>query len=279
MTQSAPLAETVAAIDAHGARVQGMFSDIARGYDRANRWMSLGIDVLWRRRAVAEVLPGSCADDGSRGETGVPHAGERAGEDAGAAAGEGRARILDLCAGTLDSTLELHRRYPQADIVGGDFSAGMLAVGEAKLRGAMRARIVAREMDAHALPEADASFDAIFCAFGARNLSDLAAATREQLRVLRPGGRLTVLEFFRPRGLFSRAFHACYNRTVLPVVGFVATGNLGAYLYLPRSIGAFVSIEDYCALLERAGMQVIGQERLFGGVAGIVRAERPRGGA
>jgi demethylmenaquinone methyltransferase/2-methoxy-6-polyprenyl-1,4-benzoquinol methylase len=252
MNQPAPPAETVAAIDAHGARVQGMFSDIARGYDRANRWMSLGIDVLWRRRAVAEVLP----------------------EGAG---GGGRPRILDLCAGTLDSTLELHRRYPEADLVGGDFSAGMLAVGEAKLKGPARERIVARQMDAHALPEADASFDAVFCAFGARNLSDLEAATREQLRVLRPGGRLTVLEFFRPRGLFSRAFHACYNHTVLPVVGWAATGNLGAYLYLPRSIGAFVTIEDYCGLLERVGFVALGRERLFGGVAGIVRAERPRG--
>lgn len=248
------LAETVSAIDAHGARVQGMFTDIARGYDRANRWMSLGIDVLWRRRAVAEVLP------------------------AGGWVG-GRPRILDLCAGTLDSTLELHRRYPEADIIGGDFSAGMLAVGEAKLEGAARERIGARVMDAHALPEADASFDALFCAFGARNLSDLAGATREQLRVLRPGGRLTVLEFFRPRGLFSRGFHACYNRTILPVVGWAATGNLGAYLYLPRSIGAFVTIEDYCALLEREGFKIVGRERLFGGVAGIVRAERPQEGA
>ncbi len=120
----------------------------------------------------------------------------------------------------------------------------MLAVGEAAA-GLARARIVAREMDAHALPEPDASFDAVFCAFGARNLSDLEAATREQLRVLRPGGRLTVLEFFRPRGLFSRTFHACYNRTVLLVVGWAATGNLGRTFYLPRSIGAFVTIEDY----------------------------------
>ena len=247
---AAPLAETVATIDAHGARVRGMFTDIARGYDRANRWMSLGIDVRWRRRAVAEALP--------------------------AGAGQGtRPRILDLCAGTLDSTLELHRRYPDADIVGGDFSAGMLAVGEAKLRGAARARIVARELDAHALPEPDAGFDAVFCAFGVRNLSDLAQATREQLRVLRPGGRLTVLEFFRPRGLFSRGFHACYNRTILPAVGWAATGNLGAYLYLPRSIGAFVTLDDYCALLTREGLRVGLRARLFGGVAGIVQATRP----
>ena len=125
--------------------------------------------------------------------------------------------------------------------------------------------------------EADASFDAVFCAFGVRNVSDLEAASREQLRVLRPGGRLTVLEFFRPRGLFSRAFHACYNNTVLPVVGWAATGNLGAYLYLPRSIGRFAEAADYCALLERVGFVHVRHEGLFGGVAGIVRAERPAG--
>lgn len=251
ITESA-LVETVAAIDDHGARVQGMFTDIARGYDRANRWMSLGIDVRWRRKAVAGALP-----------------------DRQAVAAGVRPRILDLCAGTLDSTLELHRKFPAADIVGGDFSAGMLAVGEAKLRGAARERITPRQMDAHHLPEADASFDAVFCAFGVRNVSDLEAASREQLRVLRPGGRLTVLEFFRPRGAFSRAFHACYNNTVLPVVGWAATGNLGAYLYLPRSIGRFAAAADYCALLERVGFARVRYERLFGGVAGIVRAERP----
>ena len=250
MTEPAALVETVATLDEHGAKVQGMFTDIARGYDRANRWMSLGIDVRWRRRAVDGALP----------------------DDAGP-----RPRILDLCAGTLDSTLALHRRFPVAEIVGGDFSAGMLEVGAAKLRGAARERITPRQMDAHALPEADASFDAVFCAFGVRNVSDLEAASREQLRVLRPGGRLTVLEFFRPRGAFSRAFHACYNNTVLPVVGWAATGNLGAYLYLPRSIGRFADAAAYCELLARVGFVRARHERLFGGVAGIVRAEREGG--
>lgn len=241
--------ETVAAIDAHGAQVQTMFSDIARGYDRANRWMSLGTDVRWRRRAVADLLP--------------------AGQD------PARARVLDLCAGTLDSTLEIHRQYPQAALIGGDFSAGMLAHGAAKLRGAAAERIAVQQLDAHALPLADRELDAVFCAFGVRNLSDLPAATREQFRVLRPGGRLCVLEFFRPEGLVTRAVHALHNRTVLPLIGWAATGNLDAYLYLPRSIGRFATVEAYTELLREAGFVDVTAERLTLGIAWVVRATRP----
>jgi demethylmenaquinone methyltransferase / 2-methoxy-6-polyprenyl-1,4-benzoquinol methylase len=241
--------ESVAAIDAHGAQVQSMFSDIARGYDRANRWMSFGTDVRWRRRAVAGMLPAGRSADG--------------------------ARLLDLCAGTLDSTLEIHHQYPRADIVAGDFSAGMLAHGRTKLQGEAAARIATQEMDAHALPLPDAGFDALFCAFGVRNLSDLPAATAEQRRVLRPGGRLTVLEFFRPTALLTRAVHALHNRTLLPLIGWAATGNLGAYLYLPRSIGKFATVDAYCDLLRACGFVDVTAERLTLGIAWVVRATRP----
>lgn len=243
--------ETVPTVDAHGARVQRMFSDIAHGYDRANRWMSLWIDVLWRRKAVADLLPADAVPTPDR-----------------------RPRILDLCAGTLDSTLEIHRRYPDADVVGGDFSAGMLAHGTTKLHGAAAERVTPKQMDAHALPEDDDSLDAIFCAFGVRNLSDLPRATAEQARCLRPGGRLVVLEFFRPSRLVTRLFHGIYNRTVLPLVGWLATGNLDAYLYLPRSIGTFERVEDYVALLERGGFRDVRIRPLTLGIACIVEAAR-----
>lgn len=241
--------ETVTAIDAHGAHVQSMFSDIAHGYDRANRWMSLGTDIRWRRRAVAGLLP--VAQDPRQ------------------------ARILDLCAGTLDSTLEIHRQFPAAQIVAGDFSAGMLLHGARKLDAAAAARIRPVQMDAHQLPLADRSQDSIFCAFGVRNLSDLPAATREQHRVLRPGGRLSVLEFFRPTALATRAVHALHNRTLLPLLGWAATGNLGAYLYLPRSIGRFATVEAYVELLRACGFIDIVCERLTLGIAWVVRATRP----
>ena len=236
----------IATVDPHGARVQRMFTDIAHGYDRANRWMSLGTDIRWRRRAVAGLLPTD--------------------QDPAAA------RILDLCAGTLDSTLEIHRQHPRATIIAGDFSAGMLAHGARKLTGPALDRVTPQQMDAHHLPLADASQDALFCAFGVRNLSDLEAATREQHRVLRPGGRLTILEFFRPTALLTRAVHALHNRTVLPLLGWAATGNLDAYLYLPRSIGKFATLDAYTDLLRRCGFTDVHAERLTLGIAWVVRA-------
>ena len=236
-------------VDAHAAQVQSMFDGIAHGYDRANRWMSFGTDIRWRRQAVAGMLP---VHQDPRG-----------------------ARLLDLCAGTLDSTLEIHQQFPEAKILAGDFSAGMLAHGARKLVGAAAQRITPQQMDAHLLPLADASQDAIFCAFGVRNLSDLAESTREQHRVLRPGGRLTILEFFRPTAALTRAVHALHNRTLLPLLGWAATGKLGAYLYLPRSIGRFTTVESYSELLRATDFVDVQVERLTLGIAWVVRASRP----
>jgi demethylmenaquinone methyltransferase/2-methoxy-6-polyprenyl-1,4-benzoquinol methylase len=248
----------IATYDEHGRKVQAMFSDIAHGYDRANRIMSAGTDVRWRRRAVASLL-------GAERETG--HG----------------ATILDLCAGTLDSTLEIHRQYPEATLIGGDFSAGMLDAGMRRIQSLRRpealARISPQRMDAHALPLEDASLDAIFCAFGIRNLSDLRVAGQEQLRCLRPGGRLVVLEFFRPSRAATRAFHAIYNHTVLPAVGWACTGNLDAYLYLPRSIGRMCTVDEYIALLRELGFVDVSAEQVTLGVASIVRARKTGGSA
>ncbi len=247
MTSTTPSVRTV---DEHGDRVQGMFDRIAHGYDRANRLMSLGIDVRWRNEAVRGLLPAQMPADR-------------------------RAQVLDLCAGTMDSSVEIHRQYPQADIVAGDFAEEMLAKGAHKLTGSVGERITAQPMDAHDLPSEDSSLDAIFCAFGVRNVSDLPRATAEQARALRPGGRLTILEFFRPTSGLSRFLHTAYNRTVLPVVGWAATGDLDAYTYLPKSIGKFETVADYEALLTEQGFVNVSVTKLTMGMAWIVRAELP----
>lgn len=249
--------ESIDAVDEHGQRVQAMFSAIAPGYDRANRVMSAGTDVRWRRRAVASLLPDPAPGDRYDPQTGAG------------------ATILDLCAGTLDSTIEIQRRYPRASLIGGDFSAGMLAAGRARVAKLGLTTIQAIEMDAHALPLPDAGVDALFCAFGARNLSRLEQACAEQFRVLRPGGQLVVLEFFRPQRAATRAFHAVYNHTVLPVVGWACTGNLDAYLYLPRSIGAFRGADEFAALLGAIGFVDASVQPLTLGVASVVRARKP----
>jgi demethylmenaquinone methyltransferase/2-methoxy-6-polyprenyl-1,4-benzoquinol methylase len=240
-------AASVPAVDAHGQKVQHMFGRIAHGYDRANRWMSLGTDVRWRRAAVAELRPRS-------------------------GPARPRPRLLDLCAGTMDSSVEIHRQYPDADVIAGDFSPEMLERGRDKLVGAAGERITPRVMDAHALPEDDDALDGIFCAFGMRNVSDLPRATAEQARCLRPGGRLVVLEFFRPTAVVPRVMHALYNRTVLPVVGWLATRDWEAYTYLPRSIGAFVTVDEYAERLGAQGFVDVRTQALSFGMAWRVSA-------
>lgn len=239
----------VALVDEHGVQVQRMFDRIAPGYDRANRVMSLGTDERWRRRATAELL--------SHTPAGV---------------------ALDLCAGTLDGTLAIHRAFPRARIIAGDFAAEMLEHGKKKLDAGAADRVETLVMDAHALPLADATVDGLFCAFGIRNLSDLDRATSEQARVLRPGGRLVVLEFFRPTHWLTRVVHKVYNETILPLVGWAITGDREAYRYLPRSIGRFDSEAEYRERLASAGFVDVTVERLTLGVACIVRATK-RGSA
>lgn len=239
----------LARLDEHGAKVQRMFGRIAHGYDRANRVMSLGIDERWRRRATDDLLA-HLPDD--RGAT-----------------------VLDLCAGTLDSTLAIARRWPHANVIGGDFSAEMLDKGAAKLdTDDLRARVRTQVMDAHALPLDASSCDALFCAFGIRNVSDLDRATAEQARVLRPGARLCVLEFFRPTTLFLRTVHRVYNQTLLPLMGWALTGDREAYRYLPRSIGRFDSTTEYGERLRAHGFVDVRFEPLTFGMAWIVRATR-----
>lgn len=245
-----PQTESVEIVDAHGARVRTMFDRIAHGYDRANRWMSFGTDIRWRTQAVAGLMPSDVPDE---------------------------PKVLDLCAGTLDSTLEIHRQFPKAKILAGDFAEEMLERGREKLVGAAAEQIDTRTMDAHVLTVDDDILDAIFCAFGVRNVSDLPRATAEQARALRPGGRLTILEFFRPTRMVPRLLHAAYNRTVLPLVGWAATGDLDAYTYLPRSIGKFESVTAYAELLGEHGFVDVEITQLTMGMAWIVRATKAPG--
>jgi demethylmenaquinone methyltransferase/2-methoxy-6-polyprenyl-1,4-benzoquinol methylase len=223
--------------------VRGMFDRIAGRYDAANRAMSGGIDVLWRRRAMKELLAGL---------------------------GE-RPRLLDLGAGTLDGALEIVRRKPGAQVVGADFAREMLKVGVGKL-GVHAAQIAAHAADGHHLPYATGVFDGAFSGFCVRNLARLPVALAELRRVVRPGGAVCILEFFRPPKprLF---FDKLYNARLLPLIGWAVTGHKEAYQYLPASIGRFLSRLEFEEALRTAGFATVSGKDLFpAGVAALVVA-------
>ena len=227
---------------AEGADVRGMFDRVAARYDAANRVMSAGIDVLWRKKAIRWLL-----------------------QDAGE-----HPRVLDLGAGTLDGAVEIARRIPGARVAAADFAREMLRVGRRKIRGG--AAIGTHAADGHRLPYRDAAFDAAFSAFCVRNFADLPRAMRELRLVVRPGGRVAILEFFRPekpRFFFDKI----YNGRVLPLVGWAVTGDRDAYRYLPQSIERFCSRAEYADLLREVGFAQVDTQALFpSGVATLVTA-------
>jgi demethylmenaquinone methyltransferase/2-methoxy-6-polyprenyl-1,4-benzoquinol methylase len=221
-----------------------MFDRIARRYDLLNRLLSAGTDVRWRRACV-DLL-----------ELARP------------------ARVLDLATGTADLLVEALGRDAGHRGVGIDLSEQMLRRGGAKLRRrGLDARAGLAAGDAEALPLPSASFDAATIGFGIRNVGNPGVALAEILRVLRPGGRLVVLEFSRPPG-WRGALYRRYFEGVLPRIGALVSGDAGAYSYLPASVERFPAPEAFAALMERAGFTAVRWRLLTGGIACLHRGER-----
>lgn len=222
--------------------MQQMFAEVAPGYDRANRVLSLGVDRSWRRSAVAI-------------------AGVRSGELA-----------LDVCAGTGDLTLALAAAGARA--VGADFCPPMIRL--ACRKPARPGQPVPRFLigDAMSLPFAAGTFDLCTVAFGIRNVADPVAALAEMARVVRPGGRIVVLEFCRPRVPVLGSAYLFYFRRILPRLGrFVAGVRNDAYDYLPASVLAFPEREQFLELMRRAGLAEPRCCLLTLGIAALYRGE------
>ena len=226
-----------------------MFGRIARRYDLANFILCGGVDTWWRRRLVNTVAEKRPRD------------------------------VLDLATGSGDVAFALCRRLEHGTrVVGMDFCQPMLDEAEIK-RSAAPPELVTdlsfRHGDGLALPLPDAAFDAVTISFGLRNLADRARGLREMHRVLRPGGRLVVLEFSQPHRWFRPIYYA-YLRYLLPPLAGLVTGDRAAYEYLNRTIGEFPDRAALAREIEAAGFSPVRAEPLSLGIVALHIADRPR---
>jgi demethylmenaquinone methyltransferase/2-methoxy-6-polyprenyl-1,4-benzoquinol methylase len=223
------------------SRTPGMFTTIARRYDFLNHALSFNVDRNWRRALVGYARA---------------HAGEH---------------VLDGATGTGDVAIACARRTRVASVMGLDPSEGMLAVAREKLAGnTLEQHIRLVEGDALALPLADASVDVVSIAFGLRNLPDYERGMAEMARVLKPGGRLVILEFLPPTGAALLAYRV-YLGAVLPVAGRIISGSNEAYRYLSASIRDFMEATEVRDLMGEAGLRRVESRRLTGGIAALYR--------
>jgi demethylmenaquinone methyltransferase/2-methoxy-6-polyprenyl-1,4-benzoquinol methylase len=225
------------------SEVRGMFDRISGVYDLMNTAMTAGLHHEWRSRAVdlAEVGPGSDA--------------------------------LDVCCGTGDLALALRERIgPDGRVVGSDFSEQMLELARRK-SGDRGLAVEFGWADALELPYGDASFDAVTVGFGARNLADLDRGLAEMARVLRPGGRLVILEITRPRREPLASFYSVWFDRVVPWIGTFA-GDSAAYNYLPESVRSFPQPEQLAEKIGSAGFGEIRWLLLAGGIIAVHSATK-----
>lgn len=225
---------------AHAAAVKQMFAGIAGRYDLLNHVLSLNIDKRWRRLVADELRDILDRED---------------------------AMVLDVACGTGDLSLELSRDA-RAQIIGTDFCRPMLAIADRKAQMA-NFSIPYIEADAMTLPLADETFDAATIAFGLRNLPNYENGLQELCRVLRPNGKLVVLECSHPRLPVFRELYEFYFSTILPRIGGLVSGSRAAYTYLPESVSKFPEQDALAELMKSCGFSGVRFRNLTGGIAAI----------
>jgi demethylmenaquinone methyltransferase/2-methoxy-6-polyprenyl-1,4-benzoquinol methylase len=207
------------------AQVADMFNDIAGKYDFLNHFLSMGIDKGWRKKAIKEVA--SVAPQ----------------------------RILDVATGTGDLAIAAVDTRPK-EIIGVDIADQMLEVGTKKIKEKNLEHIISlRNGDSEALPFENSSFDAVTCAYGARNFENLEVGLREMNRVLRVGGKVVILEFSHPKQFPVKQLYQFYFRFILPTLGKIVSKHSRAYTYLPESVMAFPEGKRFCEILNDCGFK------------------------
>ena len=224
-------------------RVRSMFNDIAHRYDFLNHFLSLGIDIQWRKRVKKYLRP---YKPGS---------------------------ILDVATGTGDLAIELNKLNPDK-IVGIDIAAEMLAIGKKKLNEKNISNIELIQGDSENIDFKDNTFDAVTVAFGVRNFEDLNKGLSEMYRVLKTGGHVAILEFSKPKAFPFKQIYNFYFKYVLPGFGKIVSKHNDAYTYLPESVEQFEEDKALLDQIEMAGFKDLNQNRLTFGIATLYTGSR-----
>ena len=218
-------------------QVAEMFDEIARKYDFLNHFLSLGIDKTWRKKAIREV------------------------------AKINPKKILDVATGTGDMAITALKSIPGVHITGVDISEGMLAIGREKIKNLhLENAIQLQQGDSEQLVFPNETFDAVMCAYGVRNFEHLEKGLNEMHRVLRPGGKVVILEFSKPKKFPMAQLYRFYFRFILPVIGKIVSKHSRAYTYLPESVAVFPEGQKFTELLTRCGFQQVKAKPLTFGV-------------
>ncbi len=225
-------------------QVEEMFDNISKKYDFLNHFLSMGIDVLWRKKAIKMLRA-------YRPKV-----------------------LLDVATGTGDFAIEAVKLNPEK-IVGIDLSEGMLQVGREKIKKKNLDKIITLQKgDSENLPFDTASFDAYTVGFGVRNFENLEKGLAEMLRVLKPKGQAVILEFSKPKKFPVKQLYNFYFKYILPTVGNAVSKDKAAYTYLPESVDAFPEGEDFLRILRKTGYNNVSAHPLLFGIATIYRGEK-----
>ncbi len=225
-------------------QVADMFNNIAVKYDFLNHFLSMGIDKGWRKKAIKEV------------------------------AAVNPQRILDVATGTADLAIAAMKTNPK-EIMGVDIAAQMLEVGKKKLADLNLQNTIHLQLgDSENLPFETNSFDAVMCAYGVRNFEHLEVGLKEMNRVLRPGGRVVILEFSHPKAFPVKQLYQFYFKFILPTLGKLVSKHSRAYTYLPESVMAFPEGKIFCETLLRCGFKQAKARPLTFGITTLYTAEK-----
>ena len=221
-------------------QVASMFDSIARKYDFLNRFLSLGLDQGWRKKAIAYLS-----------DKKINH-------------------LLDIATGTADMSLMAHKQIHPSKITGIDISEGMMQYGRIKIaQKKLEATITLSLGDSTAIPFEENTFDGAMVAFGVRNFADLEKGLSEIYRVLQPNSKLVVLEFSQPTNMWFKPIYTLYMKWITPTIGKLFSGNKEAYAYLNESVIAFPEGANFIAVFEKAGFQQVKQQKLSLGICSI----------